>query len=198
MKYYALLIFFLVACGQEQKTKGQKGSESSLPSPTINVNSLQNSIIIDTIVFGKSMINSSLLTHNNIADELNYYRQFIQQAAINDTLTFLEKPKNEGIQTTIRYFGLLHDLNGFFSYHVLTRFSILGIVSHTPKGVSSLVFINEAQTTIRIIRMNMPQELPLQIQENQLYFEYKNQSIYLSILGGIPPFFCIPKIGCYD
>jgi hypothetical protein len=157
-------------------------------------NEKRNEIIFDTLVFNENMKGISL--ENKFAEsksELNFYKKIIDSKKIN-----IPKILNtKSTKTEVIYLGELKDLNHKNSYHIITNFEIWGIDEMlSPRAKSKVAFINETKNKIIIYDLGMPENLPVKIENNILNFKIEKSEIKISILGGLPPELCIPKIGC--
>lgn len=150
--------------------------------------------ILDTLVFNDHMNGKELFEKYDFGhSELKHYKQFIPEQNVWQKHTLTDKHTT----TQITYLGKLMDLDHITFYHVLTVFEVIGVGSmESTRGISKIAFINENMEEAIFYRMGMPDELPTQIENNLLYFNYQSKKIGISILGGLPPFLCVPKIGC--
>lgn len=158
------------------------------------INKKNNEIIFDTLVFNENM-NGELLESKfaKSKSELNFYKKFIDSKKINVPTILNTKTT----KTEIIYLGELKDLNRKNSYHIITNFEIWGIGTKIPpKGRSKIAFISETKNKIIIYKLGMPEDLPIKIENSTLFFKIDDSEIQLSILGGLAPELCIPKIGC--
>ncbi|MEF3080507.1 hypothetical protein [Winogradskyella poriferorum] len=125
--------------------------------------------------------------------KLKFYKQFISE----NLITKKQILTDEYAKTEITYLGKLMDLDNQNYYHVITSFKIIGIGEmESPRGMSNIAFINKNVDKAIIYQVGMPDELPEKIENKILYFTHKSEKIGVSILGGLPPMLCIPKIGC--
>lgn len=100
-------------------------------------------------------------------------------------------------KSKIRYLGKIMLLESNKVYHVLTDFTIVGIgVMPSPRGNSKIIFISTDQKESMYQTLDLPEELPHKIVNNQLLFRQDSTEIRLSIAEKLPLIFCIPKIGC--
>ena len=154
----------------------------------------ESTFVHDTLIFNENMKGKILdEKFESCQNELNFYKPFINSKKINK-LKILEE---EFAKTTIKYLGIIKDLNDKNSYHVITDFTIIGIGSmESPRGKSKVVFINKNQDKIIIYNFPMPEDLPKLINKNILFFQNEQTKIGISIFGGLGPELCIPKIGC--
>lgn len=170
--------------------------ENNLKAKTVKQSDKEkrNEIICDTLVFDKNM--KGKLLENKFVEsksELNFYKKFIKSKKINVPKILNTK----STKTKIIYLGELKDLNHKKSYHIITNFEIWGIGDMlSPRGRSKVAFINETKNKIIIYDLGMPENLPVRIENNILYFKIEKSEIQISIFGGLPPELCIPKIGC--
>jgi hypothetical protein len=202
MTNLSLIVFiaFSIGCNskttnKEQKVEPKKKNTIAKIS-TLNVvdQNRDSSIIYDTIVFIDNM-DGELLKDKYVSSQpdLGFYKKFIISKKVNKLIVLNGKE----VKTEIKYLGEIKDLNNKTSYHVLTNFRIIGIRSMlSPRGRSVVAFVNQAKNKIIIYDLSMPENLPKYIKNNILFFEYDNTRVGISILGGLPPLFCLPKIGC--
>ena len=93
--------------------------------------------------------------------------------------------------------GILKDLDNQNFYHVITNFKIIGSGEmDSPRGKSYIAFLDKSLDKAIVYQMALPDELPEKIEDNILYFTLESEKIGISILGGLPPLLCLPKIGC--
>ncbi|WP_442845851.1 hypothetical protein [Leeuwenhoekiella sp. H156] len=190
--YIILFLILLISCNQKQKqidTWNNRIAEYQTETEKI-----ESDLILDTLVFNENMNGKELNEKYDFGQtELDFYKQFISDKQI------LEKQilTDEHSKTEITYLGKLMDLDNQNFYHVLANFKIIGIGEmESPRGISNIAFINENMDKAIIYRMGMPDELPTRIENEILYFNYESEKIGISILGGLPPMLCVPKIGC--
>ncbi|WP_298517486.1 hypothetical protein [uncultured Kordia sp.] len=50
---------------------------------------------------------------------------------------------------------------------------------------------------IIIYNVNMPDELPIKIENDVLYFNVESEKVGVAIADELFAYLCIPKIGCY-
>ncbi len=201
VKILPVIIFlFFLGCNPKSEKAESKVSkrklENNLNAKTVkhSDNEKINEIICDTLVFDENM--KGKLLENKFAEsksELNFYKKFIKSKKINVPKIL----KTKSTKTKITYLGELKDLNHKNSYHIITNFEIWGIGEMlSPRGRSKVAFINETKNKILIYDLGMPENLPVKIENNILYFKIEKSEIKISILGGLSPELCIPKIGC--
>ena len=125
----------------------------------------------------------------------------------SDLVAIWKTSDGKRFQNYLAYFTILdvarinrrwiEDLNNKESYHIITDFTIIGVGSMlSPRGKSNVIFINKNLDKIIIYNLPMPENLPLYIDNNVLFFNYEKTKIGISISGGLPPELCLPKIGC--
>jgi len=168
-------------------------SKSISQISNLRVRNLSN-IVYDTLVFDDNIKDEFLKDKfESSKSRLNYYRPFINSKKINKLIIL----KEEFSKTKIKYLGKIEDLNNKESYHIITDFTIIGVGSMlSPRGKSNVIFINKNLDKIIIYNLPMPENLPLYIDNNVLFFNYEKTKIGISISGGLPPELCLPKIGC--
>lgn len=150
---------------------------------------------LDTLQFNENMRGSLLdEKYKECKSNLSYYKKFILKKDVIKLRTIIEKDT----KSEIRYLGELRDLTTNQSYHIVTNFKIIGIGTIlSPRGHSEVAFINEKQDSILIYSVNMPKDLPKFIGNEVLYFQPNDSLLGITISGGLPPFLCVPKLGCY-
>lgn len=188
---FFLISFLVFSCNKKEKNILKSTKE------IIDIEVKKDSIItlFDTLVFSKNM-NGKFLNEkfNSSKSRLQFYYSFIDTNNINKLKTI----SDEHTETEINYLGILKDLNNKDSYHVITNFKIIGIGEMlSPRGKNEVAFINAKDNKIIIYDMAMLYYLPIKIENNSLYFEFENNKIFIAILNGFAPYFCIPTIGCY-
>ena len=196
---FILLLCFFSCNSKLEKAESKNNKimlENKLEAKIVNetINEKNNEIIFDTLVFNENM-NGELLESKfaKSKSELNFYKKFIDSKKINVPTTLNTKTT----KTEIIYLGELKDLNRKNSYHIITNFEIWGIGKKIPpKGRSKIAFISETKNKIIIYKLGMPEDLPIKIENSILFFKIDDSEIQLSILGGLAPELCIPKIGC--
>lgn len=188
MNRILIIIIILLSFGCKSE---RNNSLSEFKSETI-----KSTVLLDTLVFDKGMTGEVLNEkHDFGSKELQYYKQFISAKKINEKQIIVDD--EDGIKTEIVYLGPLLDLDKHNTYHVIRDFKILGIGEmQSPRGVSNIAFIYSNFEKVMIYRMGLPNELPVKIEDNILYFNLKSQKVGISILGGLPPMLCLPEIGC--
>lgn len=186
------ILILLIGCNQKQKQINS--CNNRIAEYEIEKERIESDLILDTLVFNENMNGKELTDKYDFGlTELDFYKQFISEKQI------LEKQilTDEHTKTEITYLGKLMDLNNQNFYHVLTNFKIIGIGEmESPRGKSNIAFVNENMENAIIYRMRTPDELPTRIENEILYFNHESVKIGISILGGLPPMLCVPKIGC--
>jgi len=185
--YIILILILLISCNQKQKQIDTR--KNRVAGYQVEREKIKSDLILDTLVFNENMNENELTEKYDFGQtELDFYKQFISEKQI---LT------DEHTKTEITYLGKLMDLDNQNFYHVLANFKIIGIGEmESPRGISNIAFINENMDKAIIYRMGMPYELPTRIENDILYFNHESEKIGISILGGLPPILCVPKIGC--
>lgn len=199
MKRYVIIIFaFIFGCTSNTSTDKDKVEIAKMKiKPTSQIEKStevsQPKIIYDTLVFTENMKGEILSEKFKTShSQLKFYKGFISSKNINRPKAIIEKHT----KTEIKYLGKIKDLDGLNSYDVITNFQIWGIGQMlSPRGRSEVAFVNKDK--IIIYNLAMPYELPEKIETNILYFRHDQTKIGISILGGLSPMLCIPKIGCY-
>lgn len=98
------------------------------------------------------------------------------------------------VQTFIRYLGRV-TLES--KYHVLTEFRTVQ-AAISKHGHSRIVFLDEDKITVRIYSVDMPEQLPVELQSNELVFQFNGMFHRLGLSGDLPPLLCLPnEQGCY-
>lgn len=191
-KIIIILISILVSvCKSEQKNLNELEPATFVKT---NIEKSKSNILLDTLVFDKSMNGEFLLEKYAFGlQELEFYKQFVSENIIAEKQTL----EDEHSKSEITYLGKLMDLDHRNYYHVITNFKITGIGEmESPRGTSNIVFLSDNLDKALIYRMGMPDELPERIENNILYFILESEKIGISISGGLPPMLCLPKIGC--
>jgi hypothetical protein len=186
------ILILLISCNQKQKqidTWNNRIAEYQAKTEKI-----ESDLILDTLVFNDNMDRKEMTKKYTFGQsELKFYKQFISDKKVSEKQILTD----EHTKTEITYLGKLRDLDNQNFYHVLTNFKIIGIGKmESPRGISNIAFINENMEKAIIYRMGMPDELPTRIESKILYFNHESEKIGISILGGLPPMLCVPKIGC--
>jgi|SRR5690554_1462720 len=184
------IFILLISCNQKQKQIDTCNNRIA----EYQTEKIESDLILDTLVFNENMNGKELTEKYDFGqNELDFYKQFISDRQILEKQILID----EHTKTEITYLGKLMDLDNRNFYHVLANFKIIGIGEmESPRGISNIGFINENMDKAIIYRMGMPNELPTRIENEILYFNHESQKIGISILGGLPPMLCIPKIGC--
>ena len=119
----------------------------------------------------------------NSSDEETDYTKYIQ----NDRINKKQKNKTKYGKEEIVYLGEIKDNNGNPISHVL---SIYGEVKAAIEvhGHSEIIFINNNLKQKKEYYLNDPEELPFKLENNNLYFHYKDEetakeSIYIDTIG---------------
>ena len=186
------ILILLISCNQKQKQIDTWNSQTT--EYQAEKERIESDFFLDTLVFNENM-NGKELTEKYVFSqtELDFYKQFITEKQNSEKQILTD----EHTKTEITYLGKLKDLDNLKFYHVLTNFKIIGIGEMlSPRGISNIAFLNENMEKAIIYRMGMPEELPTRIENDILYFNHESQKIGISILGGLPPMLCVPKIGC--
>lgn len=192
-----IAVFLLLSCNSKSdkpKIESLKeSSENEILSTEKNRNKNSESNIYDTLVFSNNM-KGELLDRKikESQNELLFYKKFINKNKINKIQIVDEKHTT----TEIKYLGELNDIANDNLYKVITNFKKIGIDNVTsPKGRSEIAFIDK-NDIIMTYNMGMPENLPIYIENDILFFEIKKTKIGILISGGLAPMFCIPKIEC--
>ncbi len=186
------ILFLLISCNQKQKQIDTWNNRIAEYQAETEKN--KSDIILDTLVFNQKM-NGKELTEKYAfgLSELQFYKQFVSENKILEKQILTEVHS----KTEITYLGKLRDLNNQNSYHVIKNFKIIGIGEmESPRGISNIAFLSDNLEKAIIYRMSLPNELPEKIENNILYFKLESEKVGISILGGLPPMLCLPKIGC--
>jgi len=190
--YIILILILLVSCNQQEK---QIDTWNNLTAEyQVETEKNEFGLILDTLVFNQNMKRKELTEKYAFGQsKLKFYKQFISE----NLITKKQILTDEYAKTEITYLGKLMDLDNQNYYHVITSFKIIGIGEmESPRGMSNIAFINKNVDKAIIYQVGMPDELPEKIENKILYFTHKSEKIGVSILGGLPPMLCIPKIGC--
>lgn len=186
------------SCQPSNNIKYDKSADSLINTKAIELidsPKINKLFSLDTLQFNENMRGSLLdEKYRDGKSSLSYYKKFILKKDINKLRTIIEKDT----KSEISYLGELRDLTINQSYHIVTNFKIIGIGTIlSPRGQSEVAFINEKQDSILIYSVNMPKDLPKFIENEVLYFQPNDSLLGISISGGLPPFLCVPKLGCY-
>lgn len=184
------ILILLISCNQKQKQIDTWNNRIA----EYKTEKIESDLILDTLVFNDNMNGKELTEKYDFGKtQLEFYKQFISERQISEKHILTE----EHSKTEITYLGKLMDLDNQNFYHVLSNFKIIGIGEvESPRGISNIAFINGNMNKAIIYRMGMPDELPKKIENKILYFNHESEKIGISILGGLPPMLCVPKIGC--
>jgi len=182
----------LISCNQKQQQIDTWNNR--IAEYQAKMEKIESDLILDTLVFNENMNGKQLTEKYDFGQtELDFYKQFISEKHISEKQLLTD----EYTKTEVTYLGKLKDLDNQKFYHVLTNFKIIGIGEmESPRGISNIAFLNENMEKAIIYRMGMPDELPTRIENEILYFNHESEKIGISILGGLPPMLCVPKIGC--
>jgi hypothetical protein len=152
-------------------------------------------VLFDTLFFHKNMKGEIL--DNKFKDgkeKLGFYKKFVVSEKIDSLEVITEKHS----KTEIKYLGRLNDLKNDNVYHVITNFKIIGIGEMlSPRGRSEVAFVNTKDDNIITYDLGMPENLPISINDNVLYFLLDETKVGVSISGGLPPMICLPIINCH-
>lgn len=204
MKIFPIRTMLIVAlivnnsCQPSNNIKYDKSADSLINTKAIELidsPKINKLFSLDTLQFNENMRGSLLdEKYRDGKSSLSYYKKFILKKDINKLRTIIEKDT----KSEISYLGELRDLTINQSYHIVTNFKIIGIGTIlSPRGQSEVAFINEKQDSILIYSVNMPKDLPKFIENEVLYFQPNDSLLGITISGGLPPFLCVPKLGCY-
>lgn len=188
-----IAITFIVGCKSENKNGiNELKSKKSIAPNKMEV--VKSDTILDTLIFDQNMNGDYLDNKYSMGlNELNFYKDFISINEINKKQVLT----TNNSKTEIRYLGKLKDLENSNTYHVITNFKIIGVGEMlSPRGQSYVAFLDNDFKNLIIYRMALPDELPEKIHNNILYFTVESNIVGISISGGLPPEFCVPKIGC--
>jgi len=191
------LIFMVSSCYSNEKKSDSpeigliENTEIKTISPQIN----GLSIVYDTLTFYENM-RVGLLNEKfkRGKQRMEFYKKFIVPEKV-DALQIL---KQEGSKTEIRYLGTIKDLRDQNFYHVISNFKVIGIGKMlSPRGKSKVAFIDLQNDQAIVYNLGMPENLPDSIRENVLYFELNDIKTGISVSGGLPPYLCLPEVGCH-
>ncbi len=185
-------LFFLLITNSCQPPK----NKLSTPPNFTTSNPSEQGILLDTLVFEPFMAGEELEAFFAYSqDFLAFYQDFVRPKQIGQHQIF----KDRYSQSNIHYLGQWKDLTLNARYHVITDFKLIGSGNRLPpKGRSKLVLLNTQTDAILLYDMARPNNLPLRLADNILYFELEpDQHTGLSISGGLPPLFCVPKGVCF-
>ena len=155
----------------------------------------KTSILFDTLFFHKNM-NGEILDKKfeDGKEKFSFYKEFIILEKIDSLQVITEKHS----KTETKYLGKLIDLKKDDAYHIITNFKIIGIGKmSSPRGKSEVAFINTKDDSIITYDLGMPDNLPISINDNVLYFVLNDIKTGISISGGLPPMICLPVINCH-
>jgi len=111
-----------------------------------------------------------------------------------------QKIKEENLEETIVYLGDIHV--GGKQYYVLTSFRRIqaALVKH---GHSTIYILDSKKRIVKEYELGLPEELPFKVENNSLYFHYKDSrtnkiKIYMNrIEKELPELMCLEPDNCY-
>lgn len=188
------IVMLMFSCTSEQKNHTDI-SKQNTKRTNISSKKKEYEILIDTLDFHQTSHNELIAEkYANALPQLQFYKQFIsdqriaKKQAVNDTYS----------ESEIIYLGKLASLNKQHEYHIISNFKVIKTGgSESPRGFSTIVFINTSLDKIMIFNVNMPDELPIKIENDVLYFNAESEKVGIVIVDELFAYLCIPKIGCY-
>jgi hypothetical protein len=194
MKHSLIIVFltFICSCSDNSpETVSQTPliTRDSTSAPTMK------SLNIDTMELSGEM-KGLFLDSLNDRDQFMYmeFSQFLNKELIGKK----QKTGNmDSSQCDIIYLGDIYDLQDNSIYSVISQFCRIQM-ANSIRGNSKMIFLNQKEERIRIYYLNMPDELPIAIEENAIIFKSETEEKGVKISGGLPPLFCIPDKGCFE
>jgi len=130
--------------------------------------------------------------YKNLTTEYHNYAQIIDstEIGVEDTIH-----ANHSIHYRT-YLGVLRDLITDEPYYVIRDFWTLELANGL-KGHSELVFIRDSNDFVVKYGLEMPEELPLSIEDNTLIFKRDSTEFGWQLASGLSFIFCTPWNHCY-
>ena len=194
LKLVILISIVLYSCENEKSSQTDNNFIKSEEDKIIPQISPHDELIVDTIFPISEWSPKHLqVKFENGKDLIKKYSKYISDSLIDTvSVSMVDHNKSE-----IRYLGILKLLGSNDTFHVLTDFTILGIgIMPSPRGNSKIFFMSTDRKKGLYHSLNLPEELPHKIENNQLVFQHDSTKIRLSIAEELPLILCIPEIGC--
>jgi hypothetical protein len=121
--------------------------------------------------------------------------KFVSNLKVNE-----KKVRNskEGKKETL-YLGDIKNEKGKSLFHIVSQYSFVKATSH---GFSTIYYLDEGYNVIQHYELGNPEELPFQLLDNQLYFNYTdeegNKRVFVNKVGSsLPKTICVAPKNCY-
>lgn len=162
---------FLYSCVNTQETNNIAIDE--------NITRVENKTLDATFVFDYE--------ENENLDSIyyEYYHKCISENLIGKKQ--LNKLDNNNKSTKI-YLGTIYCSNVDLYYDVITQFDLIKMAIDY-RGKSKLIFLGKSRKTCRIYELDMPDELPVLIKNNELIIINESDTISKSMEDGLFPIF---------
>ncbi len=115
--------------------------------------------------------------------EYDYYVKYINNELIGKKQHSVDSFQNESFKI---YLGSIYCADVGLSYDVITRFDLIQ-VADGQRGNSRVIFLGVDKKTCRIFERDMPYELPILIQNNELLYYIENDTIREGMSEGLLP-----------
>lgn len=140
------------------------------------------------------------LTTSTSSENTSRYDSKYAKYVVTKLKTKKQQFKKENFEETIVYLGDIH-VNGKL-YYVLTSFKRIqaALVKH---GHSTIYILDSKKRIVKEYGLGLPEELPFKVENNCLYFHYKDsktnkQKTYTNrIEKELPELMCVEPDNCY-
>lgn len=123
----------------------------------------------------------------------NCFSKYVKKEKINKEII----QTNQASERYTTYLGEIKDTNGETLYDVISQFYTIQ-AAITRHGHSCIIFLNENKETVKLYDVAMPEDLPVQLQNNELFFKHAGQLNSISLMEPLPKLLCIPEVGCSE
>lgn len=124
--------------------------------------------------------------------------QFVAKMKVNETV--MKKSKSQ--EESLTFLGDIVNAEGKIIYKIITLSSKTE-ASKVLHGQSKVLFLDPLSfTVIKTYNLGLPEELPIKLEGNTLFFNYTDENgkkaIFTNMIGTNPPqFLCVAPDDCY-
>lgn len=201
-----LILLILFSCNTEDEVTSKKIKEKEEPSVfDVTTNTLKAINDLDEKFKRAEELLKNIDSSNSVIPLNNQIRDTVFYAK-NLTFNDIVKPELIGkvqmygdskeVENFIEYLGVIKV--GIKKYHVISKYSTIQFVI-SKRGRSSVLFLDDRKNEVKSYDLEMPNNLPVSIQDNMLIFNVSGQKKSIIIESELPITLCLPEnLGCYE
>ncbi len=171
-----ILMSFILSCSNSSKDKN-----SQIQEDTIKV---ENQIELENNYFENENLDSL---------EFENYYTFVKPDSVGIVQHSIDSNLNESF---INYLGTIYCVERDLTYDVITKFDLI-LMADGHRGNSKVIFLGKIKKTCRIFYVDMPDELPIFIKDNEFFFYVNEDTTEENFNECLLPLFCTPLNSCY-